>query len=65
MALTKEDKDVLKILIEKELSHIKKDGENLRISNADFLTKRGSPDLPFLKAIPLYETFLQELKKKL
>jgi hypothetical protein len=65
MTLTKEDKDVLKILVEKELSHVEKDGDELLISNADYLTKVGNPDLPFLKAITLYEEFLKDLKKKL
>ena len=65
MTLTKEDKDVLKILVEKELDHVTRDGEKLLISNADYITKTGSPDLPFLKSFPLYEKFLQDLKKKL
>jgi hypothetical protein len=65
MVLTKEDKDVLRILVEKELEHVTRDGENLLISNADYITKVGSPDLPFLKSFPLYKKFLHDLKNKL
>ena len=65
MSLNKEEKSVLKILLEKELNHVKKDGQGFLISNAPFLNKSDDPDLPFLKSLKLYKDFLEQLKKKL
>lgn len=65
MTLTKEEKSVLKILVEKELHHVKKDGQGFLISNAPFLGKSDDPDLPFLKSLKLYKDFLEQLKHKL
>ena len=64
-SLTKEENAVLKILIEKELNHVKKDGQGFLISNAPFLGKSDDPDLPFLKSLKLYKSFLEQLKQKL
>ncbi len=64
-SLTKEENAVLKILLEKELNHVKKDGQGFLISNASFLSKTDDPDLPFLKSLKLYRDFLEQLKKKL
>ena len=48
MSLTKEENAVLKILLEKELNHVKKDGQGFLISNAPFLKARPmTPTLPF------------------
>lgn len=63
--LTKEESSVLKILVEKELNHIRKDGQGFLISNASFLGKTDDPDLPLLKSLKLYKDFLEQLKKKL
>lgn len=65
MSLTKEEKSVLKILVEKELNHVKKDDQGFLISNAPFLSKSEDPDLPFLKSLKLYKSFLEQLKLKL
>lgn len=65
MTLSKEEKSVLKILLEKELNHVKKDGQGFLISNAAFLNKSDDPDLPFLKSLKLYKDFLEQLKLKL
>lgn len=65
MPLTKEEKAVLKILVEKELHHVKKDDQGFLISNAPFLGKPDDPDLPFLKSLKLYKGFLEQLKQKL
>jgi riboflavin transporter FmnP len=66
MTLKKEDIDVLKMLIKKELSHVEKDDKELLVSNAGFITKTATAtNLNFLKAIPLYEKFLKDLLKKL
>jgi len=65
MSLSKEEKSVLKILVEKELHHVKKDDQGFIISNAPFLGKSDDPDLPFLKSLKLYKSFLEQLKLKL
>ena len=65
MPLSKEEKSVLKILVEKELHHVKKDDQGFLISNAPFLGKPDDPDLPFLKSLKLYKNFLEQLKLKL
>lgn len=65
VGLTKQENAVLKILLEKELDHVKKDGQGFLISNAPFLSKIDDPDLPFLKSLKLYKDFLEQLKKKL
>ncbi len=67
MELTKQEIDVIKGLVGKELNHVKHDGEKLLVSNAPFLGKEAldEADLPFLKSIEDYKHFLQELLKKL
>ena len=67
MTLNKDEADVLKILVDKELEHLEKDGEQLVTVNAPFITKviGDDPDLPFLKSLELYKNFLQDLQKKL
>lgn len=67
MNLTNDEKAVVKILIEKELEHITKDGNQLVIVNAPFITKviGDDPDLPFLKSLKLYQKFLQNMHQKL
>ncbi len=67
MELTKEDSDVLRILVRKELSHLKKDEKDLRLVNSPFLNKMvgDSEDIPFLAGGKLYEEFLSKLLQKL
>ena len=67
MNLNKEEADVLKILVDKELEHLEKDVEQLVTVNAPFINKviGDDPDLPFLKSLELYKNFLQDLQKKL
>jgi hypothetical protein len=67
MDLTKQDLATLKILVEKELETIKKEGEQLIIVNSPFLNKVSSDDsdLEFLKSEVKYQQFLEELLKKL
>ncbi len=66
MSFTKQEKSVLRLLIEKELEHIKKDSKNLHISNAPFLGKLAEEvaDLSVLKSEALYQKLLERLKKK-
>jgi len=65
MVLTKQDKEILKILVEKELELVKKDAERVLIVNAPFINKLDDPDLPFLKSEVLYQEFLEKLIKEL
>jgi len=67
MALTKLDLAVLKILVGKELQHVKKDGEKMVIVNAPFISKivEDDSDLNFLKSMEKYKEFLEELNRKL
>ena len=67
MDLTKQDLATLKILVEKELETIKKEGEQLMIVNSPFLNKVSSDDsdLEFLKSEVKYRQFLEDLLKKL
>tara|TARA_Y100000310_G_C20615312_1_gene780316 strand:- start:338 stop:541 length:204 start_codon:yes stop_codon:yes gene_type:complete len=67
MTLTKEEKDVMKILVTKELAEVKKDGKKIFISNSPFLHKVGNDDsdLDFLKSEVKYQHFLEKLLKKL
>ena len=67
MEYTAEELTVLKTLVEKELDHVRKDGEKLIISNAPFINKVAADqaDLPYLKSFPLYLDFLEQLLKKL
>lgn len=67
MVLTKEERSILKSLVEKELHHIKEDGEKFFVSNSPVLGKIAldEPDLPVLKSLKLYKDFLERLKHKL
>lgn len=66
MALTNQEKVVLRILLQKELENVKKQGKRIFIDNSPFLNKiEGDSDLPFLKSEKLYEQYLQELLKTL
>ena len=67
MDLTKQDLATLKILVEKELETVKKEGEQLMIVNSPFLNKVSldDSDLAFLKSEVKYQKFLEELFKKL
>jgi len=68
MTFTKEDKEVLKLLVKKELETLEKKGEKLLIVNSPFLSSLArlhSKDLPFLKTAKLYQEFLKGLLKKI
>jgi hypothetical protein len=67
MTLTTQDKDVLRILVEKELEHVKKDTKSFFTSNSPFLMKigRDEADLPFLKSGEAYIHFLEQLLERL
>ena len=65
MKLTKKELDVLKIVVQKELQQLKKDKENVFISNSPFLNKADDNDLEFLKSEVEYKEFLKGLLKKL
>ena len=66
MSLSKEEKAVLQILVEKELYHVRKDGQGFHITNAPFINEiANESDFMFLKSLKLYKEFLEQLKKKL
>ena len=66
LTLSKEEKAVLKILVEKELYHVKKDGQGFHITNAPFINEIAhESDFMFLKSLKLYKNFLEQLKHKL
>ncbi len=67
MALTKKEKDIMKILVKKELSKVEKEGDKIFISNSPFLHKveNDDSDLDFLKNKVEYQKFLELLLKKL
>ncbi|GEM_PF-3940876 len=67
MSLTPQEKSVLKILIEKELHHVKKDGQGFLLTNAPFINQMSTneSEFLFLKSLKLYKDFLEQLKKKL
>jgi hypothetical protein len=67
MTLTNKDTKILKILVEKELEEIKKEGKKLMIVNSPFFNKvaRDDEDLPFLSSEVKYEQYLEQLIKRL
>ena len=67
MTLTKEEMDVLKVLVEKELDHVSKDADKLMIRNSPFLTKieGDQSDLAFMKSEADYQKFLLGILTKL
>ena len=67
MTFTKKEMATLKILVEKELESVKKEGEQLIMVNSPFLNKveLNESDLDFLKSEVKYQQFLEELFKKL
>ncbi|MAG60322.1 hypothetical protein CL619_00900 [archaeon] len=66
MALTKTDKELLHILVQKEINEMKADAKKLMIVNAEYITtSKDNSDLEFLKAEEKYEEILQKLLKKL
>ncbi len=67
MALSRKEKMVLKLLVDKEISSLRKEGKKLFISNSPFITKIAydAPDIAFLKSKALYQAFLEALKRKL
>lgn len=68
MTLTKQEKEVMKLLVKKELEEVEKKGEKVLIANSPFLSSLArlhSKDLPFLKTEKLYQEFLKNLLKKL
>ncbi len=67
MAFTKDERALLKIVVQKELEALEQDGAQLFISNSPFITKVSldAPDIPFLKSAAKYQAFLKKLQKKL
>ena len=65
MTLTKEEMDVLKVLVQKELDHVSKDAKKLMISNSPFFGGLQKENLPFLKSEVEYQDFLKQLVEKL
>ncbi len=67
MALTKEEMDVLKVLVEKELDHVTKDADKLMMSNSPFLTKvfGEKSNIAFMKSEADYQQFLLGILTKL
>jgi len=67
MTLTNEDIKIIKILVEKELEEIKKDGKKVMIVNSPFLNKVAGDDadLPFLSSEVKYKQYLEQLVNKL
>ena len=67
MELTKQELATLKILLEKELKAVKKEGSEITITNSPFLNKEAQDDsdLEFLKSEVKYQQFLGELLNKL
>ena len=67
MELTKQELETLKLLVKKELEAVKKEGNELMVSNSPFLNKEAldDSDLDFLKSEAKYRQFLNELLNKL
>ncbi len=67
MNLTKKELAVLQVLVQQELEDVKKEGDELKISNSPFLHKVAldESDLEFLKNKAEYQKFLKGLLKKL
>ena len=68
MTFTKQEKEVLKALVEQELSNLKKQGEKFMVGNSPVLSgiyRMKDTDLSFLKTTALYHKFLEDLSKKL
>ncbi|MBT4446614.1 hypothetical protein HOA92_06620 [archaeon] len=67
MVFTKEEKEIIKILVAKEIAHFKKDIKKLMLVNAEYLTKSAavSEDLSFLKVEAQYKSKLESLLKKI
>ena len=67
MELTKRDREILKIIVKKELEHLEADFKTLTITNSPFLGKEGydGSDLVFMKGELEYKTYLEELIHKL
>ncbi|MBS3127265.1 hypothetical protein J4228_03810 [Candidatus Woesearchaeota archaeon] len=66
MVLTKDDKAVLKALVEQELQHVKKD--KVALVNSPVLSsimRMKETDIPFMKSKALYQEFLEHILKKL
>lgn len=65
--MNNKQKEVLKILVKKEIEHLKTDKDSLLISNSPFLNKEtlDGSDLEFLKSEELYLNFLENLLKDL
>mgnify|MGYP001590187649 CR=1 FL=1 len=63
---TPEELGVLRLLVEKELSALKREGKKVVITNSPFLGKmERSDDLAFLKSEKLAQQFLRKLLRKL
>jgi len=67
MEFNKDEMDVLKTLVQKELDEVKKEGENFKVVNSPVLSmisRFRDTDLEFLKTEVKYIEFLKDLLKK-
>ena len=67
MEFNKDEIDVLKALVQKELTDMQKEGENFKIVNSPVLSmvaRFRENDLAFLKTEVTYIEFLKDLLKK-
>ena len=67
MGFNKDEMDVLKSLVKKELTDIEKEGENFKVVNSPVLStiaRFRDTDLEFLKSEKMYIEFLKDLLKK-
>jgi len=67
MELTKRDRNIIKVIIEKELESLEADFKKLTITNSPFLGKvaRDESDLAFMKSELDYKKYLEKLILKL
>ena len=66
MVFTKEDKKLLHLLVQKELTEVQMDVKKLMLVNAEYITKTNDDnDLDFLKTENKYEEVLRKLLQKL
>ena len=67
MEFNKDEMDVLKTLVKKELDEVKKEGENFKVVNSPVLSmisRFRDTNLEFLKTEVKYIEFLKDLFKK-
>jgi hypothetical protein len=68
MEFTKDEQDVLKALVKKELTKMKELSEDFPVANSPVLStisRMKETDIPFMKTKVKYMEFLEQLSKKL